>query len=108
MTIAGTPPPACVVPPPERAGAPSSPRHQVEVGALAVIHADKGLGIYLPNQKRMMLDGITVRILGERFDRFHGNAARELLFRPEPWDFWDGAWPSGWWGSEKYFEAVCP
>ncbi len=47
----------------------------------------------------MMLDGQTVRVMGYRF---YGNGDKDWLIRPEPWLFWDGAWPDGWWLNERY------
>jgi hypothetical protein len=66
------------------------------------IHADSGLGIYLPDQSRIMLDGQVVKILDERVDRFYGNASRSWLIQLYPWAYPDGAWPWSWWLSDHY------
>ncbi len=88
---------------PEGAAAPSS--SLLHPGDLAITRADAGLGIVLPDGKRLQLNGKTVKILDVRLD----NSGRMLLIQPQPWEFWDGAWPSGWWASEKYFEVLpCP
>jgi hypothetical protein len=75
-------------------------------GDLAVIRADAGFAIVLPDRSRLSLNGQMVRIL--RIERYAmmGERNASVIFRPEPWQFAESAWPNCWAASPKYFFRI--
>lgn len=71
-------------------------------GDLAVVKADRGFMIYLPDNSPFFLDGALVRLLES--GSYFGEPM--FYFRPEPWHFPAGVWPDRWWASAKYFKKV--
>lgn len=104
MAIPSAPSHSSGIPHPD---ATARPPRAVAIGEIAVICADKGFIVTLPNGAQKRLAGALALILDERFDTVDGgNRSRSLLFRPIPWEFPENAWPASWWAVEEYFHVV--